>query len=119
MQKTITRTLLTGAIAGSVLMLLPGAAFAGPASHTCPRVGERECATLATGFPGGTISVDADSHGNGTASWEIRGVNTGFRCSASFEMAAGPQSWVCRNAPADDYAGVVRGYGPLNIGIRW
>jgi hypothetical protein len=77
------------------------------------------CSVSADGFPGGTISIDADTGGSGNASWRLSGPN-GYRCSTTFSAAGGVRSWTCSGAPRGNYNATVIGpTGPSVIGIRW
>ena len=119
MPKTIVRASVIGAVAAAMLALLPAAAFAVGNSRMCPAA--NWCAVKATGFPGGTISVDADSGGRGTANWVMYGPN-GYKCSRSFPASQAIASWSCNNAPAGTYSATVTPGEPgqrLAIGIRW
>jgi hypothetical protein len=98
------------------LVVLPGVALATGSSASC--TGD-SCSVSADGFPGGTISIDADTGGSGTALWGLTGPN-GFRCSTTFTAAGGVRSWTCSRAPAGHYSATVAGpAGPAVIGIRW
>ncbi|MEQ0557921.1 hypothetical protein ABJI51_02475 [Amycolatopsis sp. NEAU-NG30] len=117
MYKPVLRGAAATAVAGTALLLAPQAALAEPKSATCP---QSYCSVVQVdGFPGGTLSVDADVHGEGKARFQVWGPN-GYYCTLTFEAAAGPGSWLCFNAPAGRYAASVEGpQGSSNIGLRW
>ena len=122
MQTLLKKSALIGAAIAAGVALAPNAASAAPlagASRTCPTA--NVCAVTASGFPGGTISVDADVTGSGTGTWNLFGPN-GFKCSASFPASGGVRSWTCAGAPAGSYNATVTPNVPaqtLAIGIRW
>jgi hypothetical protein len=112
-------------VAVSALAALPQTAMAqktlddGGESATCPG---RECGVYSDFFPGGTVSVDVDLHGNGPAQWGLY-TSAGLSCSASFRAEEGPRSWICYNVPSgtielDVFGGAGTG-GPSSVGMRW
>lgn len=117
MRTFILRGAIATAVVGTTLVLAPQAAMAAPKSETCP---QSYCSVVQVdGFPGGTLSVDADMHGDGKSLWKVWGPN-GYYCSGTFEAVWGPGSWLCFDAPAGRYAASVEGpKGPSNIGLRW
>jgi hypothetical protein len=120
MRTFILRAVVAVGIVGGTLVALPAPALAAPASNWCPAT---ICQVRATGFPGGTISIDADAHVavdrvNRRANWSLQGPN-GFGCRGSFMEADPPRSWTCRNAPRGSYYAAVTGNAPTAIGIRW
>jgi hypothetical protein len=118
-RKLLLRAAAIGAVLSGTLMVLPGTAMAFGASRTCATP---TCSIDASGFPGGQISVDADTHGIGNSSWVLFRIAT-FPvpvCSANFAATDPPRSWVCNSLPAGSYVASVSGpAGPTNIGIRW
>lgn len=111
------RAAVLGVIAASVLAMAPAASGSVPTGRTCKK--EPICEIEIDIFPGGTLSIDADAHGTGRASWAV---DHGMQpvCSTGFDAAAPPQSWVCHNVPAGHLRAVVSGgSNPLNIGLRW
>lgn len=120
MRKTLNRVLVTAAVVATAATVAPPAAFAGPDGRTCPR--SLTCDARVGDFPGGTISIDADSGGGGIASWSLQGTNPGnnYTCGTAFDAYAPPQSWTCSNAPAGAYRLRVQGAdSPTMAGIRW
>lgn len=120
MRKALSRALVTTAVVASAIAVIPGLAFAGGQGGTCPR--SLTCDARVGDFPGGTISIDADSGGGGIASWSLIGTNPGnnFSCGTAFDAYAPPQSWTCPNAPAGAYRLRVNGAdAPTMAGIRW
>ncbi|MDI5980693.1 hypothetical protein [Amycolatopsis magusensis] len=117
MRKILSRGAIATAVVGAGLVLAPPMAMAGPESATCS---VSDCDLFdVPGFPGGTISVDADVHGVGIGRWYVWGPN-GYSCTDTFHASAGPGSWVCHNAPAGTYSALVEGpQGPSSIGLRW
>ena len=108
-----------GVLAAGFIVMVPNAATAGGASTYCPAY---FCTFKARGFPGGTISIDADSTVRDgidrTAYWRIWGPN-GYSCGASFRDSEPPRSWVCFNAPAGTYDAAIEGRPPATMGVRW
>jgi hypothetical protein len=106
-----------GLVAATVLAVAPNAAWAGGRSRSCPK--DPICELELDTFPGGLLSIDADSHGTGSAGWAVfHGLN--HVCSTSFDAAAPPQSWTCSNVPAGHLRATLNGpVNPLVIGLRW
>ncbi|MBE8523175.1 hypothetical protein ILP97_37760 [Amycolatopsis sp. H6(2020)] len=117
MHHLIKRAGTLGLVAATVLAVSPGTAWAGGRSKTCPK--EPICEFELDVFPGGTLSIDADAHGTGSAIWAVfHGLD--HVCSTSFAAAAPPQSWNCFNVPAGHLRATLNGGdNPLNIGLRW
>ncbi|MGW3961727.1 hypothetical protein ACWED2_18030 [Amycolatopsis sp. NPDC005003] len=116
MNRFVKRTAVVGAVAASALALAAPAALAAGTSRTCPG---SACQTIEVWFPGGTLSVDADVHGNGGAEWAVLNGN-GTVCRAGFGAADPPRSWTCGGVAAQWLYGTVSGSaGPSNIGLRW
>ena len=117
MRKSVLRGVIATTVAGTALVLTSPAAMAEPKHQDCP---QSYCSVVQVdGFPGGTLSVDADVHGEGKARFQVWGPNS-YYCSGTFEAVWGPGSWLCFNAPAGRYAASVEGpQGPSNIGLRW
>ncbi|MCE7002242.1 hypothetical protein LWC34_05280 [Kibdelosporangium philippinense] len=116
MQHLVKRAAVLGTVAAAAFVMTPLAAFAGGNSNTCSG---SSCSVEASGFPGGTLSVDADVHGSGGAEWVVF---SGDRLACRTNFAAGdpPRSWVCNNVPAGHLQASVSGpAGPSNIGLRW
>jgi hypothetical protein len=83
------------------------------------------CAFSVSGFPGGTISVDADARqapsppsDRTTAYWRIWG-NNGYSCGTGFAETALMQSWVCHNVPAGTVFAAIEGTPYMAMGVRW
>lgn len=111
MRKTFALLAVTGS-----LLALPQVAHAGGVSTNCST---RDCASRASVWGTNTIHVDADSHGDGTASWVLEGPN-GYRCGTDFPAQDAIRSWTCFNAPEGGYLAKVNGpQGPTSIGLRW
>jgi hypothetical protein len=99
-----------------VIVLSAEAALAAGSSASCTG---STCQVSGNGFPGGTVSVDADTGGSGTALWAVDGPR-GYRCSTRFSAAGGVRSWTCSGVPAGNLTATVVGpAGPSVIGIRW
>jgi hypothetical protein len=112
------RSAAVGAVVSSALVALPGTAHAAGASRTCAGF---TCSIDASGFTGGQLAVDADTHGVGTANWTVYKKPALNRvCSTNFSASDPPRSWVCNNLASGSYVAVVTGpAGPTNIGVRW
>jgi hypothetical protein len=117
MRTSVLRGAIAAAVVGTTLVLSAETAMAAPKSQTCP---QSYCSVVEVyGFPGGTLSVDADVHGDGNARFQVWGPD-GYYCSGTFQAAWGPGSWLCFNAPAGRYDAAVEGpKGSSNIGLRW
>jgi len=105
-------------VTGSALILTPSAAMAAGASKTCKF---RTCPLTVRNFPGGTISVDADSGGTAdTAFWGLTdSTSPNPRCSTSFPTNGGVRSWTCSGIHAGTVTVILTGPAPLAIGVRW
>ncbi|WP_370943639.1 hypothetical protein AB5J62_31580 [Amycolatopsis sp. cg5] len=120
MRKAFTRALVTTAVVASAVAVTPQVAFAGGAHSDCPHA--LTCGARVSGFPGGTISIDADSGGGGIANWSLQGTNPGnnYSCGTAFDAYAPPKSWLCTGAPPGNYSLRVQGPdAPTMAGIRW
>jgi hypothetical protein len=97
---------------------LPQSALAAGASNHCSL---RTCTVTARNFPGGTISVDADSGGTSdTAFWGLTdGTSPNPRCSVSFPTNDPPRSWTCSGIHSGTVTVILTGPAPLSIGVRW
>ena len=97
---------------------LPQMAFAAGASNTCSL---RVCPVTGRNFPGGTISVDADSGGTAdTAFWALTdSTSPSPRCSATFSTNGGVRSWTCSGVHSGTVTAILTGPAPLAIGVRW
>ena len=116
MKRSFIRAAAVLATTPLVLVLAAGVAFAAGSSAGCTG---SSCSVSGHGFPGGTLSIDADTGGSGTALWAVDGPN-GYRCSTRFSAAGGVRSWTCRGVPAGTLFATVAGpAGPSVIGIRW
>jgi hypothetical protein len=116
MRRSLKRVAVLGTVASAALVMSPLAASAGGNSRTCPG---SSCPVEAGGFPGGSLSVDADVHGSGGAEWVVFS-NDRLACRSNFDASSGPRSWVCNNVPAGYLTASVAGpAGPSNIGLRW
>ncbi|MFI5837209.1 hypothetical protein ACIA5A_26400 [Micromonospora sp. NPDC051300] len=116
MRKALVRTGSVIAAVSLVVGAFPQVALAAGSSANCTGA---TCQTSGYGFPGGTVSIDADTGGTGTAIWGINGPN-GYKCSTTFSAAGGVRSWVCYNAPKGTLNATVSGpAGPSVVGIRW
>lgn len=79
------------------------------------------CRTDPVYFPGGRISIDADTDGAGNASWKLdRAGDNARACTGRFDQIAPPQSWVC-DIPAGDYYLRVKGNdgSEAHGALRW
>ncbi|MDI6098857.1 hypothetical protein QLQ12_09620 [Actinoplanes sp. NEAU-A12] len=113
------RVAVVGLALTGVTALLASPALAAGNSAVCHSASI--CKVSASGFPGGTISVDADASARGTGRWILTGP-IGYRCSKDFPQHGPVRSWSCANAPAGRYTAQVtpdQGLHTLKIGIRW
>lgn len=116
MQKSHARAGIVGAVAIAVIGLFPFAAHAAGKSSHCLKA---NCSVAVTGFPGGTISVDADVSGSFPGTVVVSAPN-GYRCSGVFPAPGGVRSFVCNSAPAGSIFATVMGTeSPSSVGLRW
>ncbi|MCP3798829.1 hypothetical protein NLX83_06125 [Allokutzneria sp. A3M-2-11 16] len=119
---TFGKNLGTVALAlGVVVATAPGAS-AGGGSKFCPAA--VSCQLEVDGFPGGTLSVDADAV-NGPDKLILLRVQTktGQRCVTEFWVNEPPRSWVCHNIPPGKIRvttteAYVNSYD-YSVGARW
>lgn len=126
------RKLLAMATAMAGAFVLVGAIDAASASaakvpNSCLNM--LTCSVSTDAFPGGTISVDADTKGpartnNNVASWSIFDSGHQERCLTRFRVGGPPQSWTCPGVPRGHVDLIVNAGPPqqgydYSIALRW
>lgn len=119
MRKILSRIGVVGVVAALGVTILPQMAMAAGSSTSCSL---RVCHLTARNFPGGTISVDADSanyDGSDTAHWAVGDADSPIQCQKDFPIAGGVRSWTCSGVHSGTVTMVLTGPAPLKMGLRW
>lgn len=120
-RKTAGAAIMLAVVLGASV-IAPPTASAGGKSVTCATW---SCFFEVDGFPGGTLSIDADARQapsppptGDTAYWRIWGAN-GYTCGTGFPETDPMRSWVCHNVPAGKIRAGIEGTPYLAMGVRW
>jgi hypothetical protein len=117
MRKVFSRIAAVGVATAIGVTVLPQMAMAAGVSNSCKL---RVCYVTARNFPGGTISIDADSGGTAdTAHWGISDSNSPIQCQANFSTEGGVRSWTCSGVAKGTVTMTLTGPAPLAMGLRW
>ncbi|MEU3625193.1 hypothetical protein [Amycolatopsis coloradensis] len=110
---------------GAVLSATPATAgqAAGPLANPRCDTDTWNCATRYEWFTGGTISIDADVLGGGTAQWQLYDGSQRVVCSTYFPAIDPPRSWICNNVAAGNVSLFVQELSHTAVathgGLRW
>jgi hypothetical protein len=116
-RRVFSRIVTVGVAASIGVTVLPQVAMAAGVSNSCSI---RVCNVTARNFPGGTISVDADSGGTAdTGYWAISDSNSPIQCEARFRTEGGVRSWTCSGVARGTVTMTLTGPAPLRMGLRW
>lgn len=119
------RTKLAGGAVAAVSLV--GTTLAGPAAAGETTVlATRNCSPAptcsfqVTGFPGGTISIDLDEYGSGTAihRWDLINGAGSYQCYGTYRAIDPPRSWTCSGVVGGTVTVVAQMNGGGYIGIR-